>query len=409
MVATAKHSHNSLMVFGEDFQRIFKQGIRSSIAESFISQKLAAAGITVGGHRAWDIQVKNRQCFWKMMMEGNLGMGESYMNGSWEVKKLDELFFRLLKADLDTKPPWDWTQKLSAIPAVITNMQNPIRSKVVIEKHYNFGNAFFQSFLDPYMQYSCAIFEDHDSLAKAQERKMGLLCKKLNLQPHDHLLDIGCGWGGLMKFASQRTGCSATGVNISSKQSEFAKEMCKDLPIKVQELDYRKISGKFSKAVSVGMFEHVGNKNYRVFMEAIHRSLQDDGVFLLQTIGVNEHQIALDNWITRYIFPNSHLPSLAEITKAAEGLFVIEDVQNIGPNYDKTLLSWHTGMNKKQHEIDNKNRESTSVITPKLTETQLRMWNYYLLSCAGAFRARSIQCWQIVLTKAHRQQPSMPR
>lgn len=405
MVAVSKSSHDSLVFWSEEAQRMFKQGLRSSLAETFITKRLAEAGIVVGGHRAWDLQVKNKDCFWKMIREGNLGMGETYMKGWWNAKKLDELFFRLLKADTDTKPPWQWTHKLSSIPSLIVNMQTVARSKVVAEKHYNFGTEFFRSFLDPYMQYSCAVFEHHDNLAKAQERKMGLICKKINLQPNDHLLDVGCGWGGLMKFASQRTGCNATGINISKDQIMFAKEFCKDLPIDFQEMDYRKTTGKYSKAVSVGMFEHVGSKNHRTFMETIHKSLDDNGVFLLQTIGANEHQIASDQWITHYIFPNGHLPSLAEITKAAEGLFVIEDVHNIGPNYDKTLMSWHGCLNKKIDESTSNTNENT----PNVEEKQRRMWNYYLLSCAGAFRARNIQCWQIVFTKAHRQQPPIPR
>jgi cyclopropane-fatty-acyl-phospholipid synthase len=397
MTATSKVLHVS-PVFIDHLQQKFQEGWPLTWAETFLTKKLAEAGIKVGGHHAYDIQVKNKNFFWKVIREGNLGLGESYMEGWWETKKLDEFFFRLLKSEIDEKQPWQSLKKLRIFPNYFLNMHSPQMSKSAAELHYNFSNDLFSAFLDPYLQYSCGYFDGNDTLAKAQERKLALICKKLNLQPDDHLLDVGCGWGGLMKFATQRTGCKCSGVNISAKQIEFAREFCKDLPIEILEQDYRDLTGVYSKGVSVGMFEHVGRKNHRTFFETIHRSLDNDGVFVLQTIGANDSQNATDRWITQYIFPNGYLPSLNEITSAVEGLFVVEDIHNIGPNYDKTLMGWNSALNKHWAEF-----------TDKFDKKTHRMWNYYLQSCAGAFRARSLQCWQIVLTKNHRQQPGQLR
>ncbi len=185
-----------------------------------------------------------------------------------------------------------------------------------------------------------------------------------------------------------------TGVNISGEQIRYAKDFCKGLPIKILEQDYRDIQGTFDKIVSVGMFEHVGVKNYRKFIQVAHRCLSKDGIFLLHTIGSNESKIKADPWITKYIFPNGVLPSIAQISKAAEGLFVIEDLHNLGPHYDKTLMAWNNNFQSAWHKLKT-----------RFGDRFKRMWEYYLLSCAGAFRARDIQLWQIVFTKYGTIQP----
>ena len=228
----------------------------------------------------------------------------------------------------------------------------------------------------------------------AQLNKLGLICRKLELKPDDRLLDIGFGWGGLAKYAAERCGCKVTGVNISGEQIRYAKEFCNGLPIEILGCDYRDINGTFDKIVSVGMFEHVGVKNYREFMEVSHRCLKNDGIFLLHTIGSNESKIKADPWITKYIFPNGVLPSIAQISRAAEGLFVIEDLHNLGPHYDKTLMAWHNNF-----------QNAWPRMKDRFDDAFKRMWEYDLLSCAGAFRARDIQLWQIVFTKYGRTQP----
>jgi len=177
-------------------------------------------------------------------------------------------------------------------------------------------------------------------------------------------------------------------VNISREQLCFARNACKDLPVRFLDCDYRAICGTFDKIVSVGMFEHVGRKNYRTFMKIVHRCLNDTGIFLLHTIGSNRSQVNLDPWFNRYIFPNGMLPSTAQIAKAFEGLFVIEDWHNLGLHYDKTLMAWNDNF-----------RKAWPRLQEKYDTRFKRMWEYYLLSCAGAFRARRIQVWQILMTK----------
>lgn len=250
------------------------------------------------------------------------------------------------------------------------------------------------SFLDPYNQYSCAYFHDTEDLAEAQCCKLDLICRKLNLKPQDHLLDIGCGWGGLAKYAAEHYGCSVTAITISGEQARYAAEYCKGLPVDIRECDYRDIFESFNKIVSVGMFEHVGRKNFRTFMQVVDRCLNEDGIFLLHTIGGNESQINCEPWINKYIFPNGMLPSIAQIGKAAENIFVMEDWHNLGPHYDKTLMAWHENFQNNWGRLEG-----------KYDECFKRMWEYYLLSCAGAFRARKIQLWQLVFTKCGTCQP----
>jgi cyclopropane-fatty-acyl-phospholipid synthase len=177
-------------------------------------------------------------------------------------------------------------------------------------------------------------------------------------------------------------------VNISREQLKHARKICEGLPVSFHDRDYREIDGIFDKVVSVGMFEHVGSRNYQTFMEVVHRSLKEDGIFLLQTIGGNISSSNSDPWINKYIFPNGMLPSQKQIAKAAEHLFVIEDVHNLGPHYDKTLLAWNHNFQK-----------AWSWLSRKYDAPFKRMWEYYLLSCAGSFRARNIQVWQILMTK----------
>lgn len=201
--------------------------------------------------------------------------------------------------------------------------------------------------------------------------------------------------GGFAKYIAERYGCEVTAINISEKQINYAKEFCKDLPVRILQCDYRDLHGSFDKIISIGMFEHVGQKNYRVFMETVHRCLRDNGIFLLQTIGSNESQIQCDPWINKYIFPNGLLPSIKQIGSAIEGLFIMEDLHNLGQHYEKTLLAWHENFQKAWIKLKSRYDEKFK-----------RMWEYYLLSCAGSFRARHIQLWQLVLTKYGTSQPS---
>lgn len=359
-----------------------------------VEEMLTSAGVTINGSNPWDIQVIDDRTFLQVLRSKSLGLGEAYMEGWWNCRRLDEFICRVLKAGIDGKIKAGCRFLVNSLSAVIFNMQSKNRSRIVAERHYDLDNDLFMSFLDPYNQYSCAYFEGTQDLNDAQIKKMDLICKKIRLCPSDHVLDIGCGWGGLAGYMAKRYGCNVTAVNISSEQIRHARDFCNNLPVNIVSCDYRDIQGTFDKIVSVGMFEHVGQKNYQSFMRKAHGCLKDNGIFLLHTIGGNDSTINCDPWINKYIFPNGMLPSIAQISKAAEGIFVMEDLHNLGPHYEKTLLAWYENFQKSWDKLKNKYDDKFK-----------RMWDYYLLSCAGAFRARNIQLWQIVLTRYGTSQP----
>lgn len=349
---------------------------------------LDQAGIGLNGPNPWDIQVHDQRWYQRVWRENSLGLGESYMDGWWDCERLDEMFARLLRSGLEKKIRGDPTYLLHALSALVFNLQSKMRSKIVAEQHYDLGNDLFGSFLDPYKQYSCGFFQNTNDLNQAQRNKLALIAKKLELKPEDHVLDVGCGWGGLARYAAENHGCRVTAVNISEQQLQHARKKCQGLSVDFLDRDYRSINGKYDKVVSVGMFEHVGRKNYQTFMRVVHEAIKDEGVFLLHTIGGNKSSVACDPWITKYIFPCGMLPSMAQISRAAEGRFVIEDLHNFGPHYDKTLMAWNRNF-----------QAAWPTLRDKYDQRFKRMWEYYLLSCAGAFRARHIQLWQIVMTK----------
>jgi cyclopropane-fatty-acyl-phospholipid synthase len=359
-----------------------------------IERLLSTAHINVNGPTSWDIQVRDKRFFARALREGNMGLGETYMDGWWDCPRIDEFIYRVLKGKLTNQIKQNLKSLFYYFLSYLFNLQSQARAGIVSERHYDLGNDLFCSFLDPYLQYSCAYFEDTADLAEAQQKKLAMTCRKLDLKSRDHVLDIGSGWGGFARYAAENYGCKVTAVNVSKEQTAYAREFCKNPLVTFIQQDYRRITGQFDKIVSIGMFEHVGQKNYRTFMEICHKCLNENGIFLLHTIGGNISTVNCDDWINRYIFPNGMLPSLAQITKAAEDLFVIEDIHNLALNYYKTLLAWN---------------ERFQAAWPKLAATYgerfKRMWEYYLLSSAGAFRAREIQVWQIVMTKPGTVQP----
>jgi len=360
-----------------------------------VQDLLGLCGVTINGPAASDIRVNDDRMYSRVLRDKNLGLGESYMDGWWDCQRVDEFIYRILSARLDEKVADSFKLLLPVVGALLFNRQSKIRSRDVAERHYDLGNDLFFSFLDPYNQYSCAYFNGTKSLDQAQLNKMDLICRKLGLRAGDHVLDIGLGWGGLAKYMAQNYSCAVTGVNISEEQIAYSQEFCKGLPVDVVHCDYRDVQGEFDKVVSVGMFEHVGRKNYGRFMHTVHNCLKQEGVFLLHTIGSNESQVKSDPWISKYIFPNGELPSIAQISKAAEGLFVVEDLHNLGPQYDKTLMAWNERFQAAWPQLES-----------KYDKRFKRMWEYYLLSCAGSFRARNIQLWQIVMTRSCTPQPA---
>jgi len=274
------------------------------------------------------------------------------------------------------------------LKAKLINEQTKERSLIVGEQHYDLGNDLYELMLDNYMIYSCGYWKNATNLNEAQEAKLDLICRKLRLKPGMTVLDIGCGWGGFAKYAAEHYDVKVTGVTISKEQAKYAQEFCKGLPVTILVKDYRDVKEAFDRVVSIGMFEHVGYKNYREFMEVSNHCLKDNGLSLLHTIGSNTTVTSGDPWILKYIFPNSMLPSICQIANAFEGLFIMEDWHNFGADYDKTLMAWHERFTKNWDKVKE-----------KYGERFYRMWNYYLLSCAALFRARQAQLWQIVLSK----------
>jgi cyclopropane-fatty-acyl-phospholipid synthase len=357
-----------------------------SRAETVITDLLQKADIRINGDRPWDIQVNDSRFFHRVLTSGTLGFGESYMDDWWDCDAVDEMCCRAIRARLDRYFIFSLPNLSAVVSAFLVNQQTRRRARKVGREHYDLSNDFFEAMLDPNMQYSCALFAEGDDLAAAQLRKLDWICERLQLQPDLRLLDIGCGWGGLARHAARHYGCEVVGVTISREQFRYAQDWCRELAVDIQLRDYRDVTGRFDRIVSVGMVEHVGHKNYRSYMRAARRLLTDDGIFLCNGIAANQSHLHADPWIKRYIFPNSLLPSAARLARAAEGLFVIDDLQNIGPNYDPTLLAWEENF-----------RNAWPRFADRYGERFRRMWRFYLLSCAGAFRARNLQVFSIRL------------
>jgi cyclopropane-fatty-acyl-phospholipid synthase len=357
-------------------------------AKEIAQDLLCQADIQINGSRPWDMQVFDERLYCRVLREGSLGLGEAYMDGWWEATALDEFFTRLLAADLDEKVTGNWKIALIKLGQIICNRQTPRRAAQVGEHHYDLGNDLFEAMLDRRLTYTCGYWAQATTLDEAQEAKLDLVCRKLGLQPGQKVLDIGCGWGSFAKFAAERYQVSVVGVTVSKEQVELGNKLCAGLPVEIIFQDYRNIAGEFDHIVSLGMFEHVGYKNYRTYFRVAADHLKPEGLFLLQTIGSSVSERSLDPWFERYIFPNSNLPSPAQITKAIERLFVIEDWHNFGTDYTKTLLAWFANFDRHWPQL-----------RPRYGDRFYRMWKYYLMASAGSFRARKNQLWQIVLSK----------
>ncbi len=357
---------------------LFKEKIRKVLKE---------VDIEINGKRPWDIQVHDERLYTSVVLRGSIGLGEAYMDGWWDAEKLDEFFLRILRSNiqLEQKAPG---QDIFHFLSNLFNRQTVEKSFEVGERHYDIGNDLYKVMLDKRMTYTCGYWEGAKNLDEAQEKKLDLVCRKLGLKPGQKILDIGCGWGSFAKFAAEKYGVHVTGITVSKEQVALGKEMCKGLPVEIIFSDYRNIEGKFDHIVSLGMFEHVGHKNYKTFMKVVHEHLKDDGLFLLHTIGGNFSGIDIDPWFDKYIFPNGILPEIQHMANSIKHLFVMEDWHNFGAYYDLTLMAWFSNFEKAWPEL-----------SKKYSKRFFRMWKYYLLSLAGGFRARNTQLWQIVFSK----------
>jgi len=361
--------------------------IIQNYAESYIRKLFLKADIIIDGDRPWDIQVKRSAFYHRLMLHGSMGLGESYLDNMWQCEALDQFFYKLLRADLHKKGSSNLSGIYNLIKARFLNRQCRKRSFQVGEEHYDVGNDLFQAMLDDSLTYSCGYWKQATTLEQAQRAKLDMICRKLKLTSGMRLLDIGCGWGSLVHYAAQKYGVTAVGVTVSKEQAMVARKRCAGLPVDILLQDYRELTGTFDAVASVGMFEHVGYKNYSEFMNVVNRCLHENGLFLLHTIGANRSQIKCDDWFDKYIFPNGMLPSVLQVASAIEENFTLEDWHNLGVDYDKTLICWYRNFERNWDRIKT-----------RYSERFFRMWRYYLLSLAGGFRARHMQVWQIVVS-----------
>jgi len=366
----------------------------ASSAEKFVRELLEPAGIYFDGRNPWDPRVHNPAFFDRLMGDVQLGLGESYMDGWWDCEQIDEFINRAVRARTNEKFKPNLRLTLWLLGTRLFNLQSSRRAFEVGEKHYDLGNDLYQAMLDRRLNYTCAYWKNAANLDEAQEAKLDLICRKIGVKPGMQILELGCGWGSFAKFAAEKYGAHVLGVTVSKEQVALGMQLCQGLPVELRLQDYRTVEGQFDAVISIGIMEHVGHKNYRTYMEVTDRCLKPGGVAFIHTIGANINVTSADSFTNKYIFPNGMLPSLAQLSKAMQGLFVLEDLHNIGPHYDKTLMAWHANF-----------EAAWPRLKPHYSERFYRMWRYYLLTSAGGFRSRMQQLWQIVMTRYPTDQP----
>jgi cyclopropane-fatty-acyl-phospholipid synthase len=337
---------------------------------------------------------------------GEVGLGEAYALGYWsspDPVAVVRLAVRNLAA-LERRQGW-----VARAATALARLRHLGRANDVagsrdnIHAHYDLGNAFYRLFLDESMAYSCAYFETgRDSLEAAQMRKYEVICRKLQLAPGDHLLEIGTGWGGFSAYAAEHFGCRVTTTTISAEQHAAAAELFRSRGLQdrvtlLQE-DYRHLQGTFDKLVSIEMFEAVGLRYYDAYFQAAERLLRPGGAFLLQTITMNEQRfpeyVRSTDWIQQYIFPGAELASVAEILRSTARVttLALEHLEEIGPHYARTLHHWRERFLARKGDV----RELG------FDERFLRTWDYYLAYCEGAFAERHIGDAHLLFRKGGR-------
>ena len=365
-----------------------------AVEKDMVRRLLDLAGIALDGDNPWDIKVHDERLYRRVLRDGALGLGESYMDGWWDAPAVDQFIARVTGADLEEKVKGSWKLKMHVLRSKLFNFQSRSRAFQVGERHYDVGNDLYRAMLDKRMVYTCGYWKTARTLDEAQEAKLELVCRKIGLKEGMNVLELGCGWGSFARYAAERYGARVNGVTVSREQVELGSEVCRGLPVTIELKDYREVEGMYDRVISIGILEHVGYRNYRTYMDVVNRCLKPEGIAFIHTIGQNTSTTTTNPWTDKYIFPNGMLPSITQIGRAMEGLFVMEDWHNFGPDYDRTLMAWH----------DNFERA-----WPRLEERYggrfYRMWRYYLLSSAGQFRSRGTQLWQIVMNRTGRPQP----
>jgi len=346
----------------------------------------AESDIRVDNDLPWSPKVHDDRVYGRILKGGMLSVGESYVDGDWDCTSLDELAARFNRLGIDQMVGSISRGLADAINVRLVNRQR-VRAAVANGRaHYDRGDDLYAAMLGDTMVYSCGYWQHATTLDDAQRAKHELVCAKLDLHDRQSMLDVGCGYGELARHAAAKHGVHVVGATVSHNQAEHARRRCAGLPVKIEESDYRSLHGRFDRIVSIGMFEHVGPRNYERFFTQMRRLLAPDGLFLLHTIGHSGEKPSLDPWLDRYIFPGAMLPTARGLTEALDGKFVIEDWQNLGADYDKTLLAWY----------QNFDRAWPSLL--HYGHRFYRAWRYYLLTSAGSFRARRNQVWQLVLS-----------
>ena len=368
-------------------------------ARDVCSDVLSAAGITINGSEPWDVTIHDERVWSRLLRDGTLGGGEAYVEGWWDSRALDQTIYRLQQMKVVDALRDNWMIVPHLVKARVLNLQAVRRAFGNGQRHYDIGNDLYEAMLDRRMVYTCALWSTGArTLDEAQDAKLELVCKKIGLRPGMRVLDLGCGWGGFAAYAAERYGVEVVGLTVSREQVRFAKERYAHLPIDIRLDDYRNATGRFDAVVSIGLMEHVGPKNYRAYMELVDRCLAPGGVAFVHTIAGNRARGQIDPWFDRYIFPNSALPSLVQLVTAMEGIFIVEDVHNIGEDYDPTLMAWCERFDAAWPEL-----------RARYDEAFRRMWRFYLLASAGSFRARAQQLLQIVMTRRGTPAPAQRR
>jgi cyclopropane-fatty-acyl-phospholipid synthase len=357
-------------------------------SKSEIIELLNKADIQINGSRPADIQVHNEGFYQRFLRDGRLGLGESYVEGWWDCDDLEAFIYKLFLAQdmmrMRTRNPGFI---LWALLSKFRPYGSPARSGNIAKAHYSIGNDLYRAMLDRRMVYTCAYWDaGAKDLDQAQEHKLELVCRKLMLKPGMHILDAGCGFGGLAKYAAEHYDVKVTAFTISDAQAALGRELCKGLPVDLHCTDYRKLSGQYDRIAAIGMMEHIGLRYHRIFMKKIKSLLKPDGIFLMHTIGSN-HSHFSSPWLEKYIFPGCFSPSIKHIGQATEELFFMEDWHNIGPNYSRTLLEWYHNFNA-----------AWPTLSHKYGERFYRLWKFYLLSMAPGFKTHAAPVWQIVMT-----------
>jgi cyclopropane-fatty-acyl-phospholipid synthase len=363
-------------------------------SETTVRELLDLADIKINGSHPWDMQVHDDRLYDRILRDSSLGLGEAYMDGWWDCESIDEFINRVLKARLDEKIKNNLRLVFQVVRAGLFNRQSSAKAFEVGEKHYDLGNDLYLAMLDKRLNYTCAYWKNARSLDEAQEAKLELVCRKIGVRPGMRILELGCGWGSFAKYAAEKYNASVLGVTVSKEQVALGMELCKGLPVELRLQDYREVTGTYDAVISIGVMEHVGYKNYASYMQVVDRCLKKDGIAFIHTIGGDISITTGEPWSDKYIFPNGMLPSIAQLGKALEDRFVMEDWHNFGPDYDRTLMAWHANFENAWPELK-KNYD----------ERFYRTWRFYLLSSAGAFRSRNNQLWQIVFTRQGTPQP----